>query len=63
MTEDAEVDGKLVPAGSTAVVLPFMMHRDEEEFGLNPEEFQPDRFLPENTKQRHFYSYVPFSVL
>jgi cytochrome P450 family 4 len=51
---------KLV-TGQTATILAFMIHRDEKYFP-NAEKFDPDRFLPENSKNRHPYAYIPFSA-
>ena len=51
----------LVPAGSMIHVHLFDLHRDPN-FWPNPEVYDPDRFLPEEVKKRHPFSYVPFSA-
>ena len=53
---DDEVDGFFVPAGSLAIVSPYVTHRDPE-LWPNPEGFDPQRF--ENTEQPR-YAYFPF---
>ena len=39
----------------------MIIHRNSEAFP-NPQAFDPDRFLPENTKNRHAYDYIPFAA-
>lgn len=47
--------------GSNAVILAYMIHRDEKYYP-NPEKFDPDRFLTENSFNRYPYAYIPFSA-
>lgn len=50
-----------VPATTTVVIAPFVLHRSPKNFP-NPDVFNPDNFLPEKCQERHFYSYIPFSA-
>ncbi|NXS60511.1 CP4V2 protein, partial [Brachypteracias leptosomus] len=61
LREDCFIRGYRVPKGTNIVVVTYALHRDPEIFP-EPEEFRPERFLPENCKGRHPYAYVPFSA-
>jgi len=54
-------DQYLVPKGTTVGIFTYVLHRDPEMYP-NPEQFNPDRFLPENCNGRHPYSFIPFSA-
>ncbi|XP_072262254.1 cytochrome P450 4V2 [Pyxicephalus adspersus] len=60
-TEDCYIRGFFIPKDINVVVVPFALHRDPEYFP-EPEEFIPDRFLPENASGRNPYAYIPFSA-
>ncbi|GLH13877.1 Cytochrome P450 4c3 [Gryllus bimaculatus] len=61
LNEDARIGEYTVPAGTTAVIVTYMLHRDPQVFPM-PDHFIPDRFLPENCAGRHPYAYIPFSA-
>ncbi|XP_020016204.1 cytochrome P450 4V2 [Castor canadensis] len=61
LSEDCELAGFRVVKGTEAVIIPYALHRDPKHFP-DPEEFQPERFFPENAQGRHPYAYVPFSA-
>ncbi|XP_019870625.2 cytochrome P450 4C1 [Aethina tumida] len=54
-------DGYKIPPKTSVNISIFDMHRNENYFE-NPEVFDPDRFLPENTQNRHPFVYIPFSA-
>lgn len=54
-------DGHKVPAGVQAIVHIFAVQRDPKEY-TDPDKFIPERFTPENSKNRHPFSFIPFSA-
>ncbi|XP_066904854.1 cytochrome P450 4g15 isoform X2 [Halyomorpha halys] len=51
----------ILPKGSAVVICPFKIHRRPDIYP-DPETFDPDRFLPQNAVNRHYYSFLPFSA-
>ncbi|XP_044736897.1 cytochrome P450 4C1-like [Chrysoperla carnea] len=58
--EDFPINNYVIPGGSTIGVMVYAMHIDPEIFP-DPMKFDPDRFLPENSRNRHPFAYIPFS--
>ena len=54
-------DGKKILKGSTISISIYKVHRDERYFP-SPDEYRPERFLPENSEKRHPYTFIPFSA-
>ncbi|MBO0904442.1 cytochrome P450 [Jiella sonneratiae] len=55
------VGGLDIPAGSTLLVMPWLVHRHEMLWD-RPDHFMPSRFLPENRDSIDRYQYLPFGV-
>lgn len=60
-SEDSVLGGYFVPKGSTVGVSPIALHRNPDVWP-SPLEFEPDRFLPENSQVRHPFAFLPFSA-
>uniref|UniRef100_UPI003B82F6C1 cytochrome P450 4C1-like n=1 Tax=Chrysoperla carnea TaxID=189513 RepID=UPI003B82F6C1 len=62
LDEDIVLKNKLVmPSGIFANIMIYDLHRNPK-FWPNPNKFDPDRFLPENCKNRHPFAFIPFSA-
>uniref|UniRef100_A0A8C1QQI8 aromatase n=1 Tax=Cyprinus carpio TaxID=7962 RepID=A0A8C1QQI8_CYPCA len=59
--EDTQISGYKIPKGANVIVITYALHRDPR-FFPDPEEFRPERFLPENCVGRHPYAFIPFSA-
>ncbi|XP_026321348.1 cytochrome P450 4C1-like isoform X1 [Hyposmocoma kahamanoa] len=53
--------GTTLPAGVGAVIGAFVTHRWTKIWGENANDFDPDRFLPERSINRHPAAFLPFS--
>ncbi|KAI1285563.1 Cytochrome P450 4c3 [Halotydeus destructor] len=60
LVEDLTINGYHTPAGTDVWINLLGLHRNEEVFE-EPTTFNPDRFLPENTKGMNPMAYLPFS--
>ena len=60
-TRTVEVDGIRVPKGWRVAVSPWVIHRDPR-FFVDPDRFDPARWLDERAKQTPRHAYFPFSL-
>ncbi|EDS36715.1 cytochrome P450 [Culex quinquefasciatus] len=58
---DLQLDEFVIPKGNLFILNIFALHRRKEFWGEDADQFVPDRFLPENSKNRHPFAYLPFS--
>jgi cytochrome P450 len=56
---DDEIGGYVLPAKSTILLCPYTTHRHPA-FWEDPDEFNPERFLPERAAGRPHFAYFPF---
>jgi cytochrome P450 len=58
---DDMIDGYSIPAGTTVVSLTYGIHHHPAVWD-NPAHFDPERFTPERSGQRHKSAWVPFGL-
>ncbi|KAI4503552.1 hypothetical protein M0802_000955 [Mischocyttarus mexicanus] len=61
LSKDMKLENYLVPAGTVCGVNIRSLHRNPK-YWPNPNDFDPDRFLPDNLVGRNLFSYIPFSA-
>ncbi|GAB6023574.1 Cytochrome P450 4V2 [Chamberlinius hualienensis] len=61
LNEAIDICGYKIPAGTDVCLLVSFLHRNPSVF-QNPDSFNPDRFLPENSVNRDPFDYLPFST-
>ncbi|XP_002137133.2 probable cytochrome P450 313a4 isoform X1 [Drosophila pseudoobscura] len=54
-------NGIVVPKGVQIAINMFHMHRSKKIWGPEAESFNPDNFLPHNTRDKHPYAFIPFT--
>ncbi len=59
LVADDEIDGYLLPAGTTVALLPYGIHHNPQ-IWENPTQFVPERFTPERQAQQHKLAWIPF---
>ena len=60
-TQDDEIGGYHIRKGLFVLMSPYITHRHPD-FWNNPEAFDPERFTPERSAQRHPQAYFPFTA-
>lgn len=58
-TQDDEVGGYRIPAGSTVLVSQYVTQRHRD-FWDEPDAFRPERFAPGEAEERHRFAHFPF---
>nr|QST15029.1 CYP4BY5 protein [Diaphanosoma celebensis] len=61
LTEDVNIGKYTIPAGASVALMIYGMHHHPDIYP-EPEEYKPERFLPENCVGRHPYAFIPFSA-
>lgn len=57
--EESEICGYRVPAGASVSIAPWVIHH-RPDLWPDPYRFDPERFAPENKKERHRFAWFPF---
>ena len=58
---DDDVLGLRIPAGGSIYIVPWLLHRHRK-LWERPSAFEPERFSPERSADRHRFAYIPFGA-
>lgn len=61
-TEDTKIQDCTIPRDTTIIVNLYTMHRREDIYGSDAEEFNPDRFHTDEARKRNPNAFAPFSL-
>ncbi len=56
---DDTIGGYAVPRHAVIIMSPYVLHRHPD-FWPEPEQFRPERFMPDQIAHRHRFAYIPF---
>lgn len=59
---DTKIRNCTIPRDTTVIVNLYTMHRRYDIYGPTANDFNPDRFHPDELKKRNPYAYAPFSL-
>ncbi|XP_055633048.1 uncharacterized protein LOC129773462 [Toxorhynchites rutilus septentrionalis] len=59
--DEIEIDGVVVPPGNTFIMSMYTLHRRPDVWGPNAGRFDPENFSEERMRDRHPFSFNPFS--
>ncbi|XP_055543414.1 probable cytochrome P450 313a4 [Wyeomyia smithii] len=60
-TSDIELDGALIPTGTSFALNIYNLLRREDVWGPSAKQFDPENFSGENINKRHPFAFLPFS--
>jgi cytochrome P450 len=62
VTQDDTLGDVVLPAKTQVIVSIWSIHMNADIWGPDVDKFRPERFGPEESKRRHPWSYLPFSL-
>lgn len=60
--EETKINDCIIPRATTVIINLYTMHRRADIWGANANDFDPDRFHPNEMKKRNPSAFAPFSL-